>query len=63
MQLLKLLIQIGLAISNEIFPEAVDYFLGNAGGDELDSDDEDDSDDDADEIDLEKPRLKKQKNA
>jgi template-activating factor I len=55
--------EIGLAISNEIFPEAVDYFLGNAGGDELDSDDEDDSDDDADEIDLEKPRLKKQKNA
>jgi template-activating factor I len=52
-----------VTIANEVFPEAIDYFLGNAGGDELDSDDEDDSDDDADEIDLEKPRMKKQKKA
>ncbi|KAF8898431.1 hypothetical protein BD779DRAFT_1483917 [Infundibulicybe gibba] len=55
--------EIGLAIGNEIFPEAIDYFLGNAGGD-LDSEDEEDDeddDDDAEEIDLEKPRTKKQK--
>jgi len=52
--------EIGLNIGNEIFPEAIDYFLGNVGGDELDSEDED-SDDDADEIDLEKPKSKKQK--
>ncbi|KAG6869946.1 hypothetical protein C0993_005521, partial [Termitomyces sp. T159_Od127] len=52
----------GINIASEIFPEAIDYFLGNAGGDELDSDDEeDDDDDDAEEIDLEKPRTKKQK--
>lgn len=54
--------QIGLTIGNEIFPEAIDYFMGNAGGEDLDSDDEDDEDDDdAEEIDLEKPRSKKQK--
>ncbi|KAG6858534.1 hypothetical protein C0993_005524, partial [Termitomyces sp. T159_Od127] len=51
----------GINIASEIFPEAIDYFLGNAGGDELDSDDEEDDDDDAEEIDLEKPRTKKQK--
>ncbi|KAG5648226.1 hypothetical protein DXG03_006183 [Asterophora parasitica] len=54
--------EIGLSIAGEIFPEAIDFFLGNTGGDELDSDDEDEDDeDDADEIDLEKPRTKKQK--
>lgn len=52
-----------MIIANEIFPEATDYFLGNTGGDELDSDDEDDEDDSADEIDLEKPKIKKQKRA
>ncbi|TFK76794.1 hypothetical protein BDN72DRAFT_806919 [Pluteus cervinus] len=53
---------IGLTIGNEIFPDAIDYFLGNNGGDELDSEDEDsDDDDDADEIDLEKPRAKKRR--
>ncbi|KAH7929385.1 hypothetical protein BV22DRAFT_1029631 [Leucogyrophana mollusca] len=54
---------IGTTIANEIFPEATDYFLGNMGGDDLDSEDEDsdDDDDDAEEIDLEKPRAKKQK--
>jgi len=51
-----------MLIGNEIFPEATDYFLGNMGGDELDSDEED-SDDDAEEIDLEKPKTKKQKQA
>ncbi|KAJ3555857.1 hypothetical protein NP233_g12105 [Leucocoprinus birnbaumii] len=53
---------IGLTLANEVFPEAIEYFLGNLGGDEdLDSDDEDedDDDDDAEEIDLEKPRVKK----
>ncbi|KAF5377639.1 hypothetical protein D9615_005127 [Tricholomella constricta] len=54
--------EIGVVIASEIFPEAIDYFLGNTGGDELDSDDDDDDeDDDAEEIDLEKPRTKKQK--
>ncbi|EGO02782.1 hypothetical protein SERLA73DRAFT_176155 [Serpula lacrymans var. lacrymans S7.3] len=55
--------EVGVLIANEIFPEATDYFLGNMGGDELDSDDEDseDDDDEAEEIDLEKPKSKKQK--
>ncbi len=45
-----------------MFPEAIEYFLGQAGGDdEVDSDDEDEDDDEAEEIDLEKPRSKKQK--
>ncbi|KAJ3750012.1 hypothetical protein DFH05DRAFT_1465526 [Lentinula detonsa] len=52
--------EIGLSISNEIFPDAIDYFLGEAG-DNLDSDDEEDDDDDADEIDLEQPKSKKRK--
>jgi len=52
---------IGVTIANEVFPEAIDFFLGT-GGDEMDSDDSDSDDDDADEIDLEKPRTKKQKN-
>ncbi|KAI0762689.1 hypothetical protein C8Q74DRAFT_171165 [Fomes fomentarius] len=55
---------IGVTIANDIFPEAIEYFLGQAGGEDVDSDDEDeeDSDDDeAEEIDLEKPRPKKQK--
>ncbi|PFH46637.1 hypothetical protein AMATHDRAFT_69423 [Amanita thiersii Skay4041] len=57
--------EIGPTISNEIFPDAIDYFLGKAGGDELDSEDEEDEEDDEDEdeeeIDLEKPRSKKQR--
>lgn len=45
-----------------MFPEAIEYFTGELGGDEdLDSDDEEDEDDEAEEIDLEKPRSKKQK--
>lgn len=54
--------QIGLTIANEVFPEAVNYFLDQGNDDDIDSDDSDDEDDDddADEIDLEKPR-KKQK--
>ncbi|KAF5384683.1 hypothetical protein D9757_006226 [Collybiopsis confluens] len=54
--------EIGLSISNELYPDAIDYFLGEAGGDEMDSDDEEDDDDDADEIDLEQPKPKKRKN-
>lgn len=50
-------------IANEIFPEAIEFFLGNAEGEITDSEDEDseDDDDDAAEIDLEKPRSKKRK--
>ncbi|KII93727.1 hypothetical protein PLICRDRAFT_101925 [Plicaturopsis crispa FD-325 SS-3] len=55
--------EIGMLIANEIFPDATDFFLGQAGGDDLDSDDEDEDSDDegAEEIDLEKPKAKKQK--
>ncbi|KAJ7293202.1 hypothetical protein C8J57DRAFT_1268395 [Mycena rebaudengoi] len=54
--------ELGIIIVNEVFPEAIEYFLGQAGGDEeVDSDDDDDDDDDAEEIDLEKPKTKKQK--
>lgn len=55
--------EIGLTIGNEIFPEAIEFFWGNVGGEELDSDDDEDDedDDDAEEIDLEKPRSKKPK--
>lgn len=59
-------LQLGMIIANEIYPEATDYFLGQAGGDEIDSDDEEDEDDDddeADEIDLEKPQTKRHKHA
>jgi len=49
-------------IANEIFPEAIEYFLGNVDGEITDSEDEDDEDDDdAEEIDLEKPRSKKRR--
>lgn len=53
----------GVVIANEVFPEAIEYFLGNVSGDSEDDDSEDDEDDDdeAAEIDLEKPRPKKQK--
>jgi len=55
--------ELGITIANEVFPEAIEYFLGQAGGEEVDSDDEDDDEDDEneEEIDLEKPRSKKQK--
>jgi template-activating factor I len=51
--------QVGVVIANEIFPEAIEYFLGNVNEDITDSEEEDDDDDDAEEIDLEKPRSKK----
>ncbi|EIN13651.1 hypothetical protein PUNSTDRAFT_94862 [Punctularia strigosozonata HHB-11173 SS5] len=54
---------IGVQIANEVFPEAIDYFLGNMNDQDDSDDDEDDSDDDAEEIDLEKPRPKKTKTA
>lgn len=51
-----------MIIANEIFPEAIEYFLGNVDGEITDSEDEDDEDDDdAEEIDLEKPRSKKRR--
>lgn len=53
--------QVGIVIANEIFPEAIEYFLGNVDGDVTDSEEDDDDDDDAEEIDLEKPRPKKPK--
>jgi len=55
--------QIGVTIATEIFPDAIEYFLGNLGGEELDSEDEDEDEDEEeeDEIDLEKPRSKKRR--
>ena len=50
-----------MLIANDIFPEAIEYFLGQRSGDDDDSEDEEDEDDEEDEIDLEKPRPKKAK--
>jgi template-activating factor I len=55
-----------VVIANEVFPDAIEYFRGDVGGDELDSDEEDEESDEEDEnseIDLEKPRAKKVKQA
>ncbi|KAF7784702.1 hypothetical protein Agabi119p4_867 [Agaricus bisporus var. burnettii] len=59
---------VGVTIANDIFSEAIEYFLGTASGverdlddDDEDEDDEDDDDDDAEEIDLEKPQSKKRR--
>lgn len=50
-----------MQIASELFPEAVEYFTGNAGESlEFEDESEDDDDEDEEEIDLEKPR-KKQK--
>ena len=46
-------------IANEVFPESIEYYLGNVDNDVSDSEDEEDDDDEAEEIDLEKPRAKK----
>lgn len=59
--------ELGIDIANDIYPEAIDWFTGTAAGMDIgDSDaedsDEDDEDDGAEEIDLEKPKAKKQKN-
>lgn len=55
---------LGVLIANEIYPEAMEYFKGTAvqnySDDEEDEEDEED-DDDEEEIDLEKPRTKKQR--
>lgn len=59
------MIQIGPYIANELFPEAIEWFTGEAieagmSDDEEDSEEDSmDDDDDAEEIDLEKPRAKK----
>lgn len=54
---------IGVCIAHDVFAEAIEYFLGQKGGDELDSDDEesDEDDEDDEEIDLEKPSVKKRR--
>ncbi|KAG9314553.1 hypothetical protein JVU11DRAFT_5353 [Chiua virens] len=56
---------IGTTIANEVFTDAIDYFLGNVPSDEVDSEeeesDEEDDDDDAEEIDLEKHKPKRQR--
>ncbi|KAF8649869.1 hypothetical protein AX16_005631 [Volvariella volvacea WC 439] len=53
---------LGIAIANEIFPEAIEYFLGNAASEEdITDSEEEEEDDDEEEIDLEKPRPKKRK--
>ena len=53
-------LQLGVNIAHDVFPEAIDYFLGEKGGQDIDSDDEDSEDDsNEEEIDLEKPRPKK----
>ena len=54
----------GPYIANELFPEAIEWFTGEAAeagtsDDEEDSDEDSEDDDDAEEIDLEKPRAKK----
>jgi len=54
--------ELGVIIADDVFPNAIDYFLGrgpnglDAWEDDEDDEDEEDDDDDADEIDLEKPR-------
>ena len=61
------LIQLGLLITNEIFPEAIDFFTGEAVQarefDDSEDEDEEEDDEDEEEIDLEKPRAKKAKKA
>jgi template-activating factor I len=53
--------QIGVTIGNEIFPDAIEFFLGQRGDAMDSSDEEEDDDEDEDEIDLEKPRPKKRR--
>ena len=53
-------IQLGVLIANDIFADAIEYFLGQRGAaDDDDDDDESEDDSDAEEIDLEKPRPSK----
>lgn len=55
-------LQIGPFVANEVFPEAIEWFTGEASDSisGIDSDEDSiDDDEDADEIDLEKPRAKK----
>ena len=52
-------IQLGVLIANDIFADAIEYFLGQRSGDEDESEEEEDDDSDEEEIDLEKPRPKK----
>ncbi|CAL1696349.1 unnamed protein product [Somion occarium] len=50
---------IGVLIANEVFPDAIDYFLGQIPSEDIDSEEEESDDENEEEIDLEKPRLKK----
>jgi len=50
-----------VTIGNEIFPDAIEFFLGQRGDAMDSSDEEEDDDEDEDEIDLEKPRPKKRR--
>ncbi|KAI0702426.1 hypothetical protein BC835DRAFT_1263769 [Cytidiella melzeri] len=53
---------IGVLIGNDIFPDAIEYFLGQRGDIDTDEEDsEEEEEEDAEEIDLEKPRVKRQK--
>lgn len=53
-----------MIIANEVFPDAIDFFTGQMDDDITDDeDDSEDDDEDAEEIDLEKPRAKKAKQA
>lgn len=53
-----------MIIANEVFPDAIEFFMGHMDEDLTDDeDDSEDDDEDAEEIDLEKPRAKKAKQA
>jgi len=54
---------LGIVLANELFPEAIEYFLGvnQEAGDDSDEEDSEEDDENEDEIDLEKPRTKKQR--
>lgn len=64
-------VQLGMVIANEVFPDAIDFYEGKVDDDDLsdvDDEDEDEEDEEEDEdeeaeIDLEKPEPKKQKRA
>jgi len=54
---------LGIVIAHELFPDVIDWFLGTnqAGDDDSDEEYSEEDDENEDEIDLEKPRTKKQR--
>ena len=58
-----LLLQLGIVIAHELFPDVIDWFSGTnqAGNDDSDEEYSEEDDENEDEIDLEKPRTKKQR--